>query len=1312
MVNEKLPSKTNAEFCNIVAQSIRAGGGLTPFIGSGLSAQSGILMGQEFDEYLGYVVHLSVEGEGEGKKRRRWNVREAGWPPEPNAIQISIMRKWVCEEFAEICKNTGWKVEYSSDRRVRGISPIDGEAASNWLSTAVATPFVPVILRGNGVPIQTFSGEDPYAPASRPLPCIEESRLRQLHRVVGKDGLKHGGWLPPGISPTSREMIHERAIRSLYDWRSTLQFLSEIKIDDSDGQPRLAESEPDVFDTFNHQITHAKRPNLGHVMLCHLSRVVRSRIFLTTNFDKLIEQAFADVGDHIEEIPVSINGRLPSPAIVHAANTIVKLHGSLSETRADFSLDAPASLADKDRFFHYVRGGKSFNRKKRFLPTDLLVVGFSGSDARCIEMMKYVLDCDPEARIFWLCHSQRDIAKLEKLFSEGSYARRIIATVCQRADLLFYELYQTITLSQPPGGLGHHLSDTLPPDTSIDVESIKNPEERKNAEHFHAVTKEWAKDISRKFPDKQSKVNPIVTIHGGTGILAAMSKFAANDFDNRTVWLEMEDFFHTGSLAYGLFHAIATHRGIYRIGHTCLVPPGLAGPIEPKDTQDAKDAFHERAKGWRKQIETISQRMRINPSEWLVALYGRNGPGGCVGWNDGDFWWEEDYGSIHPEKGSALVAFIGGLAAAGFRVIYAPYPGKEENQTIKHTHDGKLLEHWLENLPKFENVALLHSDWRPGKEYAKAFENIGQDTIASLKKWINAEPSDRKRRQRFSYAISLFRQSRHYTALLRTSAIERPDPFNLKSIDNDLQTEKKLAEYLCEWQHFPRIFHPKPGGYQWLYRDVRLGIRKHAEVYSSDRTIFEFSIAQWYIEAYQVTGHAIPLMEAIYHFYQATCHSHRIKLWPGRKPLPTKVKLCFFWWRKSIVGLISALQSGEQSMLYWLGCPALRAWFAKKSIDEVLKFVNKGNKNSQDVSSAPLLRLLREILERLSNRLAPRPQGEPKHSTRPRSTLQLVGIPFQGYVDSAWLATFLACAQQKRAGHKIPSKEALVKKFRKYRKSMQNIPREPLEVLQLLVETAHEISREAKNCTQANFYVDENTASQPIRFIDGQDASLMSSKKQTNVYDEVQKLWSDVCMHASLALEIISWLPPGVEEFTMREKGKAFMIYGLALARQYRFISAHRFLNNARRVFHTIGNGLAKVQVGVVELRSAEAFLLEAQLARDIAWKLENQDKHQQNVNFLEKAKGLKEWIKTFQTTENGDSFFDQGKLLDLCQARIDDAWICLESAHRLLGYHTHDARWWGRLYAMRLSDRLKIQNGWNGVKIRQAWLEENTRKV
>jgi transposase-like protein len=27
-------------------------------------------------------------------------------------------------------------------------------------------------------------------------------------------------------------------------------------------------------------------------------------------------------------------------------------------------------------------------------------------------------------------------------------------------------------------------------------------------------------------------------------------------------------------------------------------------------------------------------------------------------------------------------------------------------------------------------------------------------------------------------------------------------------------------------------------------------------------------------------------------------------------------------------------------------------------------------------------------------------------------------------------------------------------------------------------------------------------------------------------------------------------------------------------------------------------------------------------------------------------------------------------------------------------------------------SDRLKIQNGWNGVKIRQAWLEENTRKV
>src|SRR5690606_845364 len=52
---------SETEFIEQIRRELRKGLGLVPFIGSGCSADSGILMGSQFTDYLGYVVWRCLE---------------------------------------------------------------------------------------------------------------------------------------------------------------------------------------------------------------------------------------------------------------------------------------------------------------------------------------------------------------------------------------------------------------------------------------------------------------------------------------------------------------------------------------------------------------------------------------------------------------------------------------------------------------------------------------------------------------------------------------------------------------------------------------------------------------------------------------------------------------------------------------------------------------------------------------------------------------------------------------------------------------------------------------------------------------------------------------------------------------------------------------------------------------------------------------------------------------------------------------------------------------------------------------------------
>jgi len=251
-----------------------------------------------------------------------------------------------------------------------------------------------------------------------------------------------------GVSRFSRNYIVETAIRSLYDWRMALHFISRLK---KAGDLFLLDDQSDhfVIDSFNIFITQGRKPCLAHQMVSFLARPLRIRKLLTTNFDTLLEEAFGSLDIPLQVFPIEINSRLPDPNSVSLKKSIIKLHGSLHETRADFSLDSSPDSRDKDVFLRYLC--PHMDEGPSALPNHLLVMGTSLPDKRNIELIKYVCDISRNFKIFVIAFNAQTIRQIQESFGR-EYSDHLIFTKSSLLDLALYEIYQKFTYSLPPSG--------------------------------------------------------------------------------------------------------------------------------------------------------------------------------------------------------------------------------------------------------------------------------------------------------------------------------------------------------------------------------------------------------------------------------------------------------------------------------------------------------------------------------------------------------------------------------------------------------------------------------------------------------------------------------------------------------------------------------------------------------------------------------------------------------------------------------------------------------------------------------------------
>ncbi len=917
----------NSQFLIRLKEEIDRGFSITPFLGSGVSAPSGILMGQDFDDYLTFVIYRVLQSDG-------WDLRNRGWPPKPSSKEMNAARKEIREMYSRTLHESYGCIALSGneddqqvvhvvtdryDVKVLALKRADEQMVPESgqrliliynVANAPIKEHDNVKIRIFGVhgsrypdiPLQELKGigehndklltqfqerlkslwnqdlpdrtkydlattilalaashpqhrrffedlEDrmPIPEAhklslqmKRPLvpQILRSSRLReeesQFEQMRHHWGIKDEP-SEPNQTRSSRAYIEDAALRSMSHWTRMLEFLSQVRPGVRVSAPWLDKPNSGVIDSFNAHITRDRHPNLIHNLIARLSRSLRMRLLLTTNFDSLIEQSFRAQGEPLHVLPVSIKGGLPAYATVRAQDCLVKLHGDLLETRADSSINDPPGYQDRKRFYQYLRGYQATAAKsfRDVIPSHLLVIGYSANDARCVQMIKFVLDLDEAFHLFWVCYSQDDLKIIDRLFKD--YKNRLTFAVTDRADLLLWELYQKLNLTLPGGGYSFQFGHLVPPRPKVlDNESEPTDNSKTQLENLETTIGKKLIPVTHEVPggdqsaeesNGEPNQNPaVIWIDSKSGVAQRLSAYFYHLQKKRAraIWLELEDFACATHLLAGIFRSIAMRSGHFQLEWFSFPTDGAPNPAD-------------QAERIRTNVMIFVEKYGVDASEWTIFLYGRNGPGGCCGWSL-SYWTEEHY------KGLNMVLEV--LHRIGFRVIYMAFGEQRalrNHDDPNHKDKTAFITRYVSSLYSKPAAGALNDDYKawssiawgnipldrnpvlvdthdhisdpnsgrspetrfihelPKEEFERIREGSQRQTYEETVKkvteafcLIDADGDNQSEllrrlkaaRMLWLYGITLFRQSRHSAALLSEAVF--PCPFRFEhGKDND-----------------------------------------------------------------------------------------------------------------------------------------------------------------------------------------------------------------------------------------------------------------------------------------------------------------------------------------------------------------------------------------------------------------------------------------------------------------------------------------------------------------------------------------------
>ncbi len=408
-------------------------------------------------------------------------------------------------------------------------------------------------------------------------------------------------------------VILQQAYGAMAEWRMALLFLSRLALEErGEGRQRTYEVALDsprqeVIDACLLEIMRGREPALCHNMLGLLANAMRIDVLLTTNFDDLLERAFANARNPLTVLDIHLNSDLPPISSLTGTRALIKLHGTRHSMRADFSLDALPPNEDRDRFVGYLarQGAIHPDESGKIVAPffrHVILIGFSGKERRTRALIQHAWsNLSPDFCVYWICHSDEDVNTahiVTREFAEAQPKDQVKARTTPYskilrhtdAGLLLLQLYQslrnglpsrsipypsTTRLSFPPSPQRIALQAVKQAGAGRDSTTVETVNRSARAEFFR-LTRVIEKRIDqmRRVGFSGPKVIAVTSedgVSGVTSVCAEVFRRCVDDKKNVCIWIDMNDSSSTEDCFDQLLDA--AH---FRLGHDKWLPPNVA----------------------------------------------------------------------------------------------------------------------------------------------------------------------------------------------------------------------------------------------------------------------------------------------------------------------------------------------------------------------------------------------------------------------------------------------------------------------------------------------------------------------------------------------------------------------------------------------------------------------------------------------------------------------------------------------------------------------------------------------------------------
>lgn len=280
----------------------------------------------------------------------------------------------------------------------------------------------------------------------------------------------------------------------------------------------LTQSNPDLTDTLFRRLLHRREPGTAHRYLAFLTPTLRIRLFLTINFDTLLEDALRIEGFKPTIYEIGDGVFLPHHRLVREGISVVKLHGGAHRLLVGDKLDTPLDEETRTRLLSY-------------LPENLilLVLGVGGWDRRVLEMISLVPEKNGE--VWWLHFEDKISDLITERFSEHLTRDLPDWFHTERTGdpgAFLRELHSEFKSSHPSGYKPYKASDLRPIPLIPPTDEEGRAKETTTPSETHIATPRIV--IFEDDPDDY-----------GLGSALTLSKFVASKSStHQPVWIDLE----------------------------------------------------------------------------------------------------------------------------------------------------------------------------------------------------------------------------------------------------------------------------------------------------------------------------------------------------------------------------------------------------------------------------------------------------------------------------------------------------------------------------------------------------------------------------------------------------------------------------------------------------------------------------------------------------------------------------------------------------------------------------------------------------